>query len=349
MGKDNLVRSLLGILAFSVLVYTLGYLKDLLIPLTLAAIFSISLKPLMESLEKKRLPRTVAMFLVFLVLGLFFYLFGQILFTSSKPLISSLPAYKDKLTVILGGIISQLSGLAETLDIRVEQIDIQTLAGATTNTADALSVFLKSFLGFLGNAGLVLLLMLFMLSGKGNLASKIKVAYSEDRASRIMDSLHSMATQIRKYIWVKLIMNAITGLLTSLITWILGVDFPVFWGLLAFFVCFIPSIGAVIAIGAPFILSLLQFDSFFIPVLVLILLGIVYALMGSIVEPKFMSATLNLNVLLILIALIFWGLVWGPMGMILAIPLTTIIKIIFSNVHALKPISILMGDKIDGK
>jgi len=172
-----------------------------------------------------------------------------------------------------------------------------------------------------------------------------KIAYPQEKATIITESLRNMGMQIRRYIVIKIIMNAITGLLTCIVLWLLGLDFPVFWGLLGFLVCFIPNIGAVIAIGAPFILSLLQFDSFTIPILVIALLGLVYMVMGSLVEPKFMASSLNLSVLLILVALIFWGLVWGLWGMLLAIPLTTIIKIIFTNVESLKPISILMGSK----
>jgi predicted PurR-regulated permease PerM len=347
MEKDNLSRSFLGIIAFSVLVFALAYLSELLIPFTLAAIFSIIFKPFVNVLDKKKVPNVISLLAVIIILGFSFYLFGLILYSSAKPLISTLPSYKDKLTEVMESALAGISSLTETLDIHIEQIDIQTLAGATTNTAEILSDILKSFLGFLGNAGLVLLFMLFMLSGKGNLPAKINVAFNAEKASKINTSLQNMASQIRRYIGVKLIMNAITGLLTFLVLWLLGVDFPVFWGVLSFFVCFIPNIGAVIAILAPFILSLLQFDNFLIPVLVFVLLGLVYAIMGSIVEPKFMASSLNLNVLLILVALIFWGLVWGPMGMVLAIPLTTIIKIIFSNVHALKPISILMGEKIE--
>jgi predicted PurR-regulated permease PerM len=189
--------------------------------------------------------------------------------------------------------------------------------------------------------------MLFMISGTGNLAAKVKIAFPLEKADKIIDSLQNIGRQIRRYIVVKILMNGVTGILTFIILWLLGVDFPVFWSIVAFLVCFIPNIGAVIAIGSPFIFSLLQFDSFTIPILLIIILSLVYTVLGSIVEPKFMASTLNLSVLLILIALIFWSLVWGPWGMVLAIPLTTIIKIIFANVKPLKPLSILMGSKTE--
>jgi len=276
-----------------------------------------------------------------------FYLFGAMLYSSSKPLITGLPEYKDKLSQVIESVMNVLANTGRTLGIQIENIDLQTLLGATTYTATALSETLTTFLHFIGFAALVLLYMLFMISGTEKFGAKLKMAYPQKKSEIIIDSLRNIGSQIRRYIVIKIVMNAITGLLTGLILWLLGVDFPVFWGLLGFLVCFIPYIGAVIAIFAPFILSLLQFDSFTIPTLVIVLLGSLYAIMGSLVEPKFMASNLNISVLLILVALIFWGLVWGTWGMLLAIPLTTIIKIIFANVESLKPISILMGSKIE--
>jgi predicted PurR-regulated permease PerM len=347
MGKDNLVRTFLGIITFSVLVFSLERLSELLIPIIVAAIFSIMFKPLITILTKKKIPTGISLLLVIAILAVSFYLLGAMLYSSSKPLITGLPEYKDKLSQIIESVINVLTNTVQTLGIQFENIDPKTLLGATTYTASALSESLATFLHFIGFAALVLLYMLFMISGTGNLGAKIKMAYPQEKATIITDSLRNMGHQIRRYIVLKIIMNAITGLLTGLILWLLGVDFPVFWGLLGFLVCFIPNIGAVIAIGAPFVLSLLQFDNFTIPILVIALLGLVYMVMGSLVEPKFMASSLNLSVLLILVALIFWGLVWGPWGMLLAIPLTTIIKIIFANVESLKPISILMGSKTE--
>jgi predicted PurR-regulated permease PerM len=347
MGKDNLVRTFLGIITFSVLVFALEHLSELLIPLTVAGIFSIMFKPLITILTKKKIPKGISLLLVIAILAVSIYLFGAMLYSSSKPLITSLPEYMDKLSQVIESALNVLTNTVQTLGIQIENIDPQTLLGATTYTASALSESLATFLHFIGFAALVLLYMLFMISGAGNFGAKIKMAYPQEKSRIIIESLHNMGSQIRRYIVIKIIMNAITGLLTGLILWLIGVDFPVFWGLLGFLVCFIPNIGAVIAIGAPFILSLLQFDSFTVPLLVVVLLGSLYTVMGSLVEPKFMASSLNLSVLLILVALIFWGLVWGPWGMLLAIPLTTIIKIIFANVESLKPISILMGSKLE--
>lgn len=347
MGKDYLVRTFLGIITFSILVFAMEHLKDLLIPLALASILTITFSPLIKILTKKKIPLGISLLVVLTILAVTFYLFGAMLYSTSKPLITNLPEYKDKLAQIIKSVVIVFSGTAESLGIEVENIDLENLLGATTYTATALSETLATFLHFMGFAALVLVYTLFMIAGTGNLGAKIKMAYPQEKSGRIIESLQNIDSQIRRYIVIQVIMNAISGLMTGLILWFLGVDFPLFWGLLGFLVCFIPKIGSVITIFAPFVLALLQFDSFTIPALVIVFLGSLYGIMGRLVKPKLMASSLNLSALLILVALIFWGLVWGPWGMVLAIPLTTIIKIIFANVEPLKPISIMMGSKIE--
>jgi predicted PurR-regulated permease PerM len=243
--------------------------------------------------------------------------------------------------------VGTLTAFSKSLGINVESIDPGTLFGATTVTAEVLSSTLATFIDFIGNAVLVLLFMLFMIAGTGDLKAKVIKAYKSDESEKINNAMKNIGIQVRRYLIVKVVLNAITGLLTFLVLWILGVDFPLFWGIMAFLFSFIPTVGSVFSIGLPFILSLLQFDSFMIPLLLLILLSLIFMIIGNVVQPKMMASSLNLSVLLILVALVFWGLVWGPWGMVLAIPLTTTIKIIFANIEVLKPFSVLMGAKTD--
>lgn len=345
MGKDNLVRSLLGIITFALLVFILGYFKELLIPFAIATIFFIVCGPFVDYLNSKKIPSALSLIIILFTLGFSFYIFGALLYSSSKPLIYGLPQYEEKFSQIVNSLINSLAEAMDTIGIEIGTIEVKTLIGVTSVTASTLSQTISTFINFLGSAGMVLLFLIFMLASRGNLSEKIRIAYPQKNANEIIDTFQTISLQIRKYLIVQIIINALTALLTFIITWILGVDYPLFWGILSFMVCFIPNIGAVIAIGAPFLLSIIQFDTLTIPMVFLTLLSLVYALMGSLITPKYMASSLNLSALLILVSLIFWGLVWGPWGMVLAIPLTTIIKIIFAHVTPLKPISILMGSK----
>jgi predicted PurR-regulated permease PerM len=130
---------------------------------------------------------------------------------------------------------------------------------------------------------------------------------------------------------------------------IFGVDFALLWGFLAFLLNFIPNIGSIVAVILPILIALLQFDSASTALILLVLLMTTQMIMGNVIEPKMMSFSLDLSPLLVLVALIFWGWIWGIWGMILAVPIMSILKIVFENVEALKPIGIVMSGKVPGK
>ena len=156
--------------------------------------------------------------------------------------------------------------------------------------------------------------MLFILAESGQFSVRVRKAFPSSQASQIAAVLGNIDDQVRQYLMTKTLISGGTGVLTSLILWILGVDFALLWGFMAFLLNFIPNIGSVIATLLPFSLSLLQFESLTVPVLVLILLGTVQITMGNVVEPKVMAFSLNLSALVILVSLIFWGWLWASGG-----------------------------------
>jgi AI-2 transport protein TqsA len=213
----------------------------------------------------------------------------------------------------------------------------------------SLTSFITSSLGtvvdVLSNIFLILLFMMFILAGSGNLIAKIDYAFSADRSVRISAMLETMDDKVRRYLVAKTFISLCTGGLAAAILAIAGVDFPLLWGFLMFLMNFIPNIGSLVATLFPVLLAFLQFDSITRPIVVLILLVVEQNVMGNVIEPKFMAFSLNLSPFLIIASLIFWGWLWGVVGMILAIPLMSIIKIVAENVSALKPLSVLMSGK----
>jgi predicted PurR-regulated permease PerM len=155
-----------------------------------------------------------------------------------------------------------------------------------------------------------------------------------------------MDTQVRQYLLTKTLISLGTGALTTVILWIFGVDFALFWGFLAFLFNFIPNVGSLMAVVFPVLLAFLQFDTLVQPFLVLALLVGTQSTMGNIIEPKVMAFSLNLSPLVVLVALIFWGWLWGVVGMIIAVPMTAIIKIVFENIEDLQPLARLLGGPI---
>ncbi len=346
MKDSRLVLLLLGILVVFVLGVVLQTLQSVLLPFLIAVLLSIIFEPVVLFLKKRRVPMALSLLAVLLVLLLIVFLLGLPLFSSTGAFVEALPRYEAKLDRLATDAASWLTATAERMGVALNEIDSSDLFQFSMLTS-AVSAGVGSFVTFVGNVFLVVLFMLFMLAGSGELGAKIRHAFPPDSADRIARVLKNSSAQVRQYLVTKTLVSAGTGFLTFLALWILGVDFPMVWGFLAFLLNFIPNVGSLVAVVLPCILSLLQFDTLLQPILVLILLGVVQTVMGNILEPRMMAFSLNLSPLLVLVSLIFWGWLWGLWGMVLAVPLTATIKIILENIEPLRPISVLMSGRVE--
>ena len=115
------------------------------------------------------------------------------------------------------------------------------------------------------------------------------------------------------------------------------------WGTLAFILNFIPYLGSILATVLPVLLAVVQLDSFWAPILIFVLLISMQQLLGTFIEPRMQGTTLGVSPLLIILSLAFWGVVWGIVGMLLAVPLLMVVKIVFENIPATRPVADLMG------
>ena len=129
------------------------------------------------------------------------------------------------------------------------------------------------------------------------------------------------------------------------ILWIFGVSFPGTWGVLAFIGNFIPYVGSVIALMLPVLLAVLELEPPWRALVVLALLLLVHSVTNNFIEPRLTAHAVDLSPLVVLVALAFWGLCWGVVGMVLAVPLTVMVKIIFENVALTRPLARMMAGK----
>ena len=150
---------------------------------------------------------------------------------------------------------------------------------------------------------------------------------------------------VSKYIVIKTLVSLLTGFVSFIVLYLIGIESPSFWAFLIFLLNYIPTVGSLIATVFPASFCLMQFDSLMPAILVLVLVGTIQVVVGNIVEPKMIGNSMNISPLVTIIALTFWGLLWGVTGMILSVPITVIITMIFAQFDKTKPIAILMSEK----
>lgn len=346
MPSSRVTTVLLIIITGFVVGVILYLLRAVLLPLVIAMLLSNLFLPVVQWLRARRVPTLVALFVVVLVVAGVITLLSLMLYSSAESFVEELPKYQARfLTMILA---AQASINDFALQLGMEdppQLRLSELVDPSFLTS-AVTAGVGSFVSFFSNAFLVLLFMLFILAETADVGERIRRAFPANRADRVSSVLLNIDSEVRQYLLTKTLTSLADAILVTIVLWIVGVDFALLWGFVTFLLNFIPNIGSIIATILPFLASLVQFDTLAIPILVLILLGAIQMLMGNVVEPRWMASSLNLSALLVLFALIFWGWLWGGLGMVLAVPLTSTLKIIFENVDDLKPVAILMAGHV---
>ena len=341
----NFARVNLFMLGFICLILAGAALKlttPVVLPFVIAVLLTFVLEPLIYLLEKIKIPRAFGAVVIVMVLGMGVYLIGAILFTSLRTIISLYPKYELRFTEIY-------IRVAATLDLPYNehlsllqnlwtQLDLGSrIQGIALSSSEA-------FLGFLGNSVMVTLFVVFLLLEMGHFRDRVELAFEGKLSSRIQLIISSTVTQVARYLGTKFFISLATGILVWLVLVIIGMDFPVVWGVIALVLNFIPNIGSIACGGGITLFALVQFWPDPTPI---IIAGVgvtgINMLLGNILEPKIMGDNLGLSPFVILVSLLMWGWLWGFTGLIVAVPMTVIVKIICENVPILEPVSILLG------
>jgi AI-2 transport protein TqsA len=182
----------------------------------------------------------------------------------------------------------------------------------------------------------VAIFVVFMLIGSGTAASRPTGTWAE------------VEVQTKRYIVYKALLSAFTGIAVGGVLWFLGVDLAMVFGLFAFLLNFIPSIGSIIATLLPLPVVLMSPDlSMTAAILAIAIPGAIQFTVGNVIEPKIMGDELDLHPVTILLTLIVWGMLWGIVGMLLATPITAVMKILFSKNEVTAPIADIMAGRLD--
>jgi AI-2 transport protein TqsA len=196
----------------------------------------------------------------------------------------------------------------------------------------------------LAEAVLVGIYLIFFLIEAGRVPGRIRSAFRGERPDQILAVVRNINDAMADYLRVKVKASLALAIPVTVVLWALGVKFALTWGVLTFLLNFIPYLGSLLACIAPIILAFLQIDTLGRPTVVAVLLITIHTLSAYVIEPALTGRAVGLSPVVILVALSFWGLCWGVTGMLLAVPLTVMGKIVLDNMAFTRPLARLMAE-----
>jgi len=336
-------RILVTAASLVVLVAGLKLAQSFFVPVLLACFIATISFPITSWLRRHRVPRFFAVLLTVIVD--FAFLTGIILIVTT--LIGDLDAkWEDKYYPAMNTKTAEVSQSAVDLLERFNIPDAdekvrQYTANLPQQVADGIvqatkDVAFKVF-SFFGSTLLILILTVFMLSEARMFGRRVQ-AILEARGPNL-DRFLSATADIQKYLGMKTLISLATGFLAGFLCWAAGLDFFVLWGILAFALNFIPVLGSIIAGVPPLLLAFLVAGG---PSAIAVGIGYVSInfFLGNFLEPMLMGRRFGLSTLVVIISVLFWGFIWGPVGMLLAVPLTMVLKVMLDNTDELRWIAV---------
>ena len=333
-GQSPIARFLVVLASFIIVVAGMKAAESLLVPFFLSLFIAIISSPPLIWMRQKGLPTWFALLVIISTIVIFSVLLGTIIGSSIGNFRNDLPLYQEKLGTVTGTLFTQLQSLGLAVDLQ------QIREGF--NPSAALSMAgntLASFGNLMTNFFLILLTVVFILLEEVSFANKLAL---NETSRKSLGAIHQFTSSVNQYIAIKTLMSFLTGLLILVWLWILGLDYFVLWGLLAFLLNFIPTVGSILASIPAVLLALVQLG---LGEAALTALGFVLVNfgVGNVLEPRVMGRGLNLSPLVVFLSLVFWGWVLGPVGMLLSIPLTMTVKIALESFNDTRWIGVMLG------
>jgi len=338
MNRDRYNNTLLASLAYLiVLIAGLKAGSSLIVPLLMAFFWFLLFLPLVNKLRSFGLHDLLTTIIVFSITLIIVLLVGTFLVTSGQDLVANLPAYQEKFHELT----PKITGFFERFGIPLQKSDAIGLLDPTkimNFTAD----FLKGMGNIMTNGFLTLLVVMFLFLESSLFSKKVfYLAKNENTKEKIQLFLHD----VNIYFLTKTVTSAVTGLIVWGMLAFFKLDYALLFGVLAFFLNYIPNIGSIIAALPALLIALLQLN---LIETIIIAAGyiIINTLIGNLIEPKIMGKGVGLSTFIVFVSMAFWGWIFGPVGMFLSVPLTVVIKIAFDNSKEWHWVSVMLSDDI---
>ena len=348
--RDAGLRFLVAAACVVIVIAGLRAAAALILPFLIAVFLAVVNVPLMNWLVRLRVPKPLAVLLTVLAAASVIGILVALLAQSVNQLTEVIPRYRERVDE-LGTSVTAL-GAALGLPVETWREEWRSVSLAAFGTVDTIGAIIgntgaivgnavRTVGSFLSNAFLVFLTVVFILFEAAGFTAKIRLAFGAGPDQ--FGHLGRISAQIQTYLVTKAAVSAATGLVIGTWVAIMGLDFPLLWGVVAFMFNFIPTLGSIFAAVPAVSLAVLQ------PGLgpgsaVVIAAGylVVNVVFGNVIEPTLLGRRLGLSTLVVFASLVFWGWVWGPVGMLFSVPLTMVVKIALENTADLRWLAVML-------
>ena len=333
--ESSIFNVLAGIAVVMVIIAGLAVAKEILTPFLLAMFVAIIASAPMNWLQEKGTPVFVAFLLVFLFICLLTLLMVSLMGASVGDLSVNIPIYEAQFKAQ----VASLTILMDKWGVDMSRFDILGILNA-----DLVISFVRTFLNGVGNAltngFLILMTVAFMLIEGASFSGKLNYIANSSKDS--LDRFDQFTKDIRHYMAIKTLISLMTGLMVGVVVALFGVDYPLLWGILAFLLNYIPNVGSMIAACPTVLLAMVQFG-LMRALFVMLSYIVINIIMGNVVEPRWMGKGLGISPLVVFLSLLFWGWIFGPVGMLLSVPLTVCVTMALNSSEQTRWVAILLG------
>lgn len=318
--------------AVVVLIYGMQAAQRILVPFLVAVFLAVICTPLLHGMRRLKIPAGIAVLVIVAGIIGILALAGAFVGGSIAEFTARLPFYEQQLNSKLADLASRFDTQFSVSDL-LDQIEISSPMGLVANLFTGLQSLFANFF-------LIIFTVVFLLLEASTMPRKLQLVLAGSHADP--DYFKRFTHSVQRYLGIKTLISLVTGALAYTLTALVGLDFPLLWGLLAFLFNYVPTIGSLIAAIPPIVLALVQFG-----LVQAAIIGVGYLALnvtiGGLIEPRVMGRGLGLSTLVVFLSLVFWGWVFGPIGMLLSVPLTMTAKIALESSERTVPIAILMG------
>ncbi|NME71185.1 AI-2E family transporter [Flammeovirga aprica] len=331
-----------GAILILIIIASLIFLKSILVPFVLAVIAWLIVVEVRTAIggllnsKQNKIPIWFQNIMASIAIFAFIFIEVKVLGVSIQNLSESMVKYDDNLLLIEDQINKFFNiDLTPHLNKMVGDFNFTTL----------LKNVLSSITGLFGNTFTIVLYMIFLLFEEAAFGKKIEQIYPDKvEYNNAMQMITRIGKTVSGYLTLKTLVSLLTGGLSYVVLLIMGVEAPFFWASIIIYLNFIPTIGSLIATLFPAFFTIIQFADFSAGLIVLFAVGTIQVIVGNIIEPRIMGNTLNISGLVVLLALSFWGAIWGVWGMILSVPITVLMIIIFAEFDSTRAVAIILSE-----